>query len=65
MDEVVTIRTADFEAAGRIRAVRPDSYGVQFYEDLDVALVNRLVAAHGGRIADSFLARRPEAALAP
>lgn len=64
-DEVVTIRTADFEAAGRIRAVRPDSYGVQFFEDLDAALVGRMIAAHGGRIADSFLAGRADASKAP
>lgn len=64
-NEAVTIRTSDFEAAGRIRAVRPDSYGVQFSEDLDAALVGRIVAAYGGRIADSFLARRPEAGRAP
>lgn len=63
--EAVTIRTSDFEVAGRIRAVRPDSYGVQFFEDLDAALVARMVAAYGGRIADSFLARRPEAAGTP
>jgi hypothetical protein len=65
MDEVVTIRAPDFEAPGRIRAVRPDSYGVQFFQDLDAALVARLVAAYGGRIADSFLARPQDAGLAP
>jgi hypothetical protein len=63
-DEVVTIRTPDFEAAGRIRGVRPDSYGIQFFEDLDRALVDKMVAAHGGRIADSFLATGPESGMA-
>jgi hypothetical protein len=60
MGEVVMVRTPDFEAAGRIRAVRSDGYGVQFFDDLDAAVIGRMVAAHGGRIADSFLARRPE-----
>lgn len=59
MGEVVMVRTPDFEAAGRIRAVRSDGYGVQFFDDLDAALIGRMVAAHGGRIADSFLAQRP------
>ena len=58
---MVTSHTPDFEAAGRIRAVRLDNYRVQFFDDLDAALAARLVAAQGGRIADSCLARRPRA----
>ncbi len=56
--EVVSIRTEYFEAEGRIRAVRPGSYGIQFFEDLDVPVVERVIAEHGGKISESFLARR-------
>lgn len=57
-NETVRIRAADFEAAGLIRAARPDSYGVQFFQDIGEDIVRKVVAEHGGRIADSFLAPR-------
>lgn len=56
--EVVSIRTEYFEAEGRIRAVRPGSYGIQFFEDIDQDVVDHVIAEHGGKIGDSFLARR-------
>lgn len=56
--EVVSIRTEFFEAEGRIRAVRPGSYGIQFFEDVDEDVVAQVIAEHGGKISESFLARR-------
>lgn len=56
--EVVSIRTEYFEAEGRIRAVRPGNYGIQFFEDIDQDIVERIVAEHAGKIGESFLARR-------
>ncbi len=56
--EVVSIRTDYFEAEGRIRAVRPGSYGIQFFEDVDQGVIDRVIAEHGGKIGESFLARR-------
>jgi hypothetical protein len=56
--EVVSIRTEYFEAEGRIRAVRPGSYGIQFFSDIDQDVVDHVVAEHGGKIGESFLARR-------
>ena len=56
--EVVSIRTDTFEIEGRIRAVRPGSYGIQFFQDLDQAAVDDMVRRFGGRIADSYLAKR-------
>jgi hypothetical protein len=56
--EVVAIRTEYFEAEGRIRAVRPGNYGIQFFEDIDQEIVERVIAEHSGKIGESFLARR-------
>lgn len=56
--EVVSIRTEYFEAEGRIRAVRPGNYGIQFFEDIEQDVVDRIVAEHAGKIGESFLARR-------
>ncbi len=56
--EVVSIRTELFEIEGRIRAVRPGSYGIQFFQDLDEAVVEAVVREYGGKLADSFLAKR-------
>ena len=56
--ETVLIRCEYFSAEGRIRATRPESYGVQFTGEVDGEAVDRLLAAHGGPIGDSELGRR-------
>ena len=58
LGELVSIRTEYFELEGRIRAVRPGSYGIQFFGEIDPRILDRVVAEHGGKIADSFLAKR-------
>ena len=56
--EVVSVHTEYFTAQGRIRAVRPNNYGIQFFEHLDPELVSHINAEHGGNIAESYLAKR-------
>ena len=56
--ETVMIRCEYFAAEGRIRATRPESYGVQFTNEVEAEAVERLLAAHGGPIGGSELARR-------
>jgi hypothetical protein len=56
--ETVSIYTEFFEVEGRIRSVRPEGYGVQFFSDVDDAVINRIVTEYGFKIADSFLAKR-------
>lgn len=56
--ETVMIRCEYFQAEGRIRATRPESYGVQFTTEVDAEAVERLLAEHGGPASESELARR-------
>jgi hypothetical protein len=56
--ELVLVYTEFFEAEGRIRAVRPEGYGVQFFSEVDEAVIDRIVAEYGFKVTDSFLAKR-------
>jgi hypothetical protein len=58
LTEVVLIHTEFFEIEGRIRAVRADGYGVQFFGEVEEGVVERVVEDYGFSVADSFLARR-------
>lgn len=58
LGETVLVRTEFFEAEGRIRAVREDGYGVQFFNEIDEDVVTRIVAQYGFKVAESFLAKR-------
>lgn len=58
LDELVLIHTEFFEAEGRIRAVRADGYGVQFFAEVDEAIIDRIVQQYGFSVSDSFLAKR-------
>jgi hypothetical protein len=58
MNEAVLIYTEFFEAEGRIRAVRADGYGVQFFNEVDEAVIDRIVQEYGFKVSDSFLAKR-------
>src|SRR3954451_18954959 len=58
VNEVVLIHTEFFEMEGRIRAVRPEGYGVQFFSEIPEGAVDRIVEEYGFNVADSFLARR-------
>ena len=54
----VVVRCPYFVVEGRIRATRPEAYGVQFFWELETADVERLLEASGGALAASHLARR-------
>ena len=58
LNELVLIHTEFFEAEGRIRAVRPDGYGVQFFSEVEEAVIDRVVQEYGFKVSDSFLAKR-------
>ena len=58
LNELVLIHTEFFEVEGRIRAVRPDGYGVQFFNEVEEAVIDRVVQEYGFKVADSFLAKR-------
>jgi hypothetical protein len=58
LNESVLIHTEFFEAEGRIRAVRAEGYGVQFFNEVDEAVINRIVEEYGFKVSDSFLAKR-------
>jgi hypothetical protein len=57
-NETVLIHTEFFEIEGRIRAVRPEGYGVQFFGEVEDGVIDRIIADYGFNVADSFLARR-------
>lgn len=57
-DETVMVSTEFFQAEGRIRSVRPEGYGIQFFHEIEEAVIKRIVAEYGFNIADSFLAKR-------
>lgn len=56
--ESVLVRTEFFELEGRIRAVRPEGYGVQFFGEIAGDVIERIVAEYGFNVAESFLAKR-------
>jgi hypothetical protein len=58
MGETVVIHTEFFDVEGRIRSVRPEGYGIQFFSEVDDAALDRIVAEYGFNIASSFLAKR-------
>jgi hypothetical protein len=58
LNESVLIHTEFFEAEGRIRAVRADGYGVQFFNGIDEAVISRIVEQYGFKVSESFLAKR-------
>jgi PilZ domain len=58
LNESVLIHTEFFEAEGRIRAVRADGYGIQFFSEVDEAVIDRIVEEYGFKVSDSFLAKR-------
>jgi hypothetical protein len=58
LNESVLIHTEFFEAEGRIRAVRADGYGVQFFSEVDELAINRIVEEYGFKVSESFLAKR-------
>jgi hypothetical protein len=58
LNESVLIHTEFFEAEGRIRAVRAEGYGVQFFNEVDEAVIDRIVQEYGFKVSDSFLAKR-------
>jgi hypothetical protein len=57
-NEPVLIHTEFFEIEGRIRAVRPEGYGVQFFGEVEDDVINRIITDYGFHVADSFLAKR-------
>lgn len=56
--EAVLVRTEMFEMEGRIRAVRPEGYGVQFFGEVTDDVIDRIVAEYGFSVAESYLAKR-------
>jgi hypothetical protein len=58
VSEAVLVRTEFFEMEGRIRAVRPEGYGVQFFGEIADDVIDRIVAEYGFNVAESFLAKR-------
>jgi PilZ domain len=58
INEVVLVHTEFFEMEGRIRAVRPEGYGIQFFGEIEEGAIDRIIEEYGFNIADSFLAKR-------
>jgi hypothetical protein len=58
LGESVLVRSEFFEAEGRIRAVRPEGYGVQFFNEVEQSVIDRIVAEYGFHFSESFLAKR-------
>ena len=58
LNELVRIHTEFFEAEGRIRAVRADGYGIQFFDEVDEDVINRIVEEYGFKVSELFLAKR-------
>lgn len=56
--EAVLIHTEFFDIEGRIRAVRSDGYGIQFFGEIEDAVIDRIVADYGFNVSESFLAKR-------
>jgi hypothetical protein len=58
VNQPVLVHTEFFEIEGKIRAVRPEGYGVQFFGEVEDGVIDRIIADYGFNVADSFLARR-------
>ncbi len=58
INETVLIHTEFFELEGRIRAVRAEGYGIQFFGEVEDGVIDRIVADYGFHVTDSFLAKR-------
>lgn len=58
VNQPVLVHTEFFEIEGKIRAVRPEGYGVQFFGEVEDGVIDRIVADYGFNVADSFLAKR-------
>jgi hypothetical protein len=58
VSQPVLVHTEFFELEGKIRAVRPEGYGVQFFGEVEDSVIDRIVADYGFNVADSFLAKR-------
>lgn len=58
LGEAVRIHTEFFDMEGRIRSVRTEGYGIQFFGEVEDAVIGKIVAKYGFAIADSFLAKR-------
>jgi hypothetical protein len=58
LGEAVLVHTEYFECEGRIRSVRPEGYGIQFFSEVEDDVIDRIVAEYGFEIANSFLAKR-------
>ena len=58
LNESVRIHTEFFEIEGRIRAVRADGYGIQFFGEVSETVVNQIVEQYGFKVSESFLAKR-------
>lgn len=54
----VLIHNEFFETEGRIRAVRPEGYGVQFFNEVEELIIDVIVQEYGFNVADLFLAKR-------
>ena len=52
LNELVRIHTEFFEAEGRIRAVRADGYGIQFFDEVDEDVINRIVEEYGFKVSE-------------
>jgi hypothetical protein len=58
VNETVLMHTEFFDLEGRIRAVRPEGYGIQFFGEVGDDVIDRIVADYGFNVAASFLAKR-------
>ena len=58
VNETALVHTEFFEIEGKIRAVRPEGYGIQFFGEVEDGVIERIIAEYGFHVADSFLARR-------
>jgi PilZ domain-containing protein len=58
VNQPVLVHTEFFELEGKIRAVRPEGYGVQFFGEVEDGVIDRIIADYGFNVADSFLAKR-------
>jgi hypothetical protein len=58
VNETVLMHTEFFDLEGRIRAVRPEGYGIQFFGEVEDDVIDRIVADYGFNVAASFLAKR-------
>jgi hypothetical protein len=58
LGEAVRVHTEFFDMEGRIRSVRNEGYGIQFFGEIDDDVIGKIVGKYGFAIADSFLAKR-------